>query len=74
MTPDDHGQAMESAIRRILDDDAAITGFWRRGYRELAAHAEDGASRWIGRRILTAVVIAITTAGLVWLVQTGALK
>ncbi len=65
---------MEAAIRRILDDDATVAGFWRRGYKELSSHMESGASQWIGRRILTAAVIAITTAGLVWLVKTGALK
>jgi hypothetical protein len=72
MTTD--ADAFEHAIRRVLADDEVVRKFWQRGYLELTTHAESNASRWLGRRILTAAVIAITTAGLVWLVKTGALK
>jgi hypothetical protein len=68
------GRSFELAIRRVLDDDDLVRSFWQRGYKELADHAGNGASQWIGRRILTAFVVAAVTAGTVWLVKSGNLK
>ncbi len=67
-------QAFEAAFRRVLSDDRLVSEFWQRGYRELSDHAGNGASQWIGKRLLTTLVVAIVTAGLVWLVKTGAIK
>jgi hypothetical protein len=67
-------QAFESALRRVLADDELVRAFWHRGYAELTAHAGNGASQWIGKRILTAMVVSVVTAGLVWLIKTGSLK
>ena len=74
MTPEESADAFETAIRRVLSDDVVVRKFWHRGYEELVGHAEGNATRWVGRRILTAAVIAVTTWGLVWLVKSGALK
>jgi hypothetical protein len=71
---DPTAQAFETALRRVIADDEVVTSFWARGYKELENHATNGASQWIGRRILTAIVVAGVTAGLVWLIKTGALK
>lgn len=67
-------KAFEDAFRRVLADDKLVSDFWQRGYRELSDHAGNGASQWIGKRLLTTLVAAIVTAGIVWLVKTGALK
>jgi len=66
--------AFETALTRVLSNEELTKKFWARGYAELITHAEGNASKWIGRRILTAMIIAITTAGLVWLVKTGSIK
>ena len=67
-------QAFEDALRRVLADDEVVRNFWHRGYRELTEHAGNGASQWVGKRLLTAMVVSVVTAGVVWLVKTGALK
>jgi len=68
------GRAFESALRRILTDDELVRAFWHRGFVELSSHAGNGASQWIGKRIITALVVSVVTAGVVWLVKSGALK
>jgi hypothetical protein len=72
--PTPSAQAFEIAMRHILDDDELVRSFWHRGYKELTDHAENGASQWVGRRILTAIIVAVVTAGVVWLVKSGNLK
>lgn len=74
MSKDDIESAFEQALKRVFQDEELTKKFWARGYQELVGHAEGNASKWIGRRIFTSVVIAVTTAGLVWLVKTGSLK
>ena len=71
---DQEGRAFEMALRRILQDEELVKGFWHRGYQELTEHAGAGASQWVGRRILTAIVVAAVTAGVAYLVRTGSLK
>lgn len=74
MSKDELEDAFETALRRVMSDEDLTTKFWARGYKELASHAEGNASKWLGRRLLTTLVIAVTTAGLVWLVKTGYIK
>ena len=74
MLPEMIGGSVERALRRVLSDQELARQFWARGYEELSNHAGNGASQWIGRRLLTTAVLAVTTAGIVWLVKTGALK
>jgi hypothetical protein len=71
---DDMPAAFEAAFRRALSDETIVKSFWKRGYEELSSHAGNGASQWIGKRILTAIIVAVTTAGIVWLAKTGQLK
>jgi hypothetical protein len=71
---DDMPAAFEAAFRRVLSDDEVLKKFWMRGYTELSSHASNGASQWVGKRILTAIIVALTTAGIVWLAKTGQLK
>jgi len=65
---------IELGIRRLLTDEDLMGVFWERGFKELISHASNGASQWIGRRILTGLVLAMVTAGLVWLAKTGGIK
>jgi hypothetical protein len=74
MLPEMIAGSVERAIRRVLTDPDMSRQFWKAGYEELSKHAVDGASQALGRRLLTAVVIAVTTAGIIWLAKTGALK
>ena len=67
-------EAVERAFRRVLSDPQIRSQFWEAGYLELSKHASNGASQWIGRRLLVAVVWAGVGAGLTWLVKSGAIK
>ncbi len=66
--------AVETALRRVLADKEMQDAFWARGYQELAKHAGNGASQWIGKRLLISFVWAAVGAGLTWLIKSGALK
>ncbi len=66
--------AVERAMRRVLMDEELRRQFWNAGYRELAERASDGASQWVGRRLLIAFVWACVGAGIAWLVKTGVIK
>jgi len=62
------------ALVQFLSNEEAVRKFWRKGFDELSSHTAEGASQWIGRRILTWLIAAMTTAGLIWLVKSGAIK
>lgn len=61
-------------IKALAADDEFSEKFWRSGFQKFASHAGDNASQWIGKRILTALVVACVTAGIVWMVKAGSLK
>ncbi len=67
-------RAVELAMRRVLTDEELTKRFWERGFRELSEHAGNHSSQWVGKRLLTTMVVAMTTAGIVWLVKSGAIK
>lgn len=66
--------AVSSAIREVISDKDITAKFWETGYTQLQDHAVRNGSQWVGKRIVTSLVIALVTAGLIWLVKTGALK
>ena len=72
--PQTLARAVAEGIRDVVDDKDLMQKFSRALYDELAGHTVNGASQWVGKRILTAFVVALTTAGIIWLVKTGALK
>lgn len=74
MTQADIAAGFVLGIKAAMKDDELMSDFWAAGYREMTLHASNGASQWIGRRILTAIIAAVTTAGIIWLVKSGALK
>ena len=63
-----------AGMKELATDAEFIEHFWSRGYKHLTEHAANGTSQWIGKRILTALVLSAVTGGIVWLVKTGALK
>ena len=63
-----------AGIKQITEDERFVKSFWKQGFEELAAHSGNGASQWIGKRLLTIFITAVTTAGIVWLVKTGVIK
>lgn len=62
------------ALDDLLDDEERVQRFWRTGFDELTKHGSNEASQWIGKRILTALVVAVLVGCVTWLVQTGRLK
>jgi hypothetical protein len=62
------------AIKRLSKDQDFMKQFWRGGWEELVTHSANASSQWVGKRIFTVFVGAVVTAGLVWLVKSGALK
>lgn len=63
-----------AGIKQMLADPEFVKSFWQRGFEELSTHTGNGATQWVGKRLLTIAITAMTTAGIVWLVKTGAIK
>ena len=62
---------VKAGIELSFQDSAFLERYWRAGYEHLAKHTTEGGSKWIGSRILTAIVLAILSACVAWLVKTG---
>jgi hypothetical protein len=65
---------VEVALRRVISDPEVRRQFWAAGYEELETHASRNATQWIGRRILTWIIMGAVGAGIAWLVRSGAIK
>jgi hypothetical protein len=63
--------ALADALRDVLGDKELRSEFWKAGYEELSSHASNGASQWVGKRILIAAVTAVFVLSLGWLVKNG---
>ena len=63
-----------TGLKQLTQDEAFVASFWRHGFEELSKHSSNGASQWLGKRLLTILITAVTTAGIVWLVKTGAIR
>jgi hypothetical protein len=77
-TPGDIEAAVSRGVVRaaheLADDPQFTEKYWRTGFEHLTKHSSNSASQWIGKRILTAFVAAVVTAGILWLAKEGALK
>lgn len=62
---------VQDGIKALAADPSFGEAFWRRGFEQLSTHATAASSQWIGKRIMTAFVIAAVSAGIAWLVKTG---
>ena len=78
MSTDEVQQAVADGVvegaRRLAGDPQFAEVFWRTGFEHLARHSGNHASQWIGKRLLTSLIVAITTAGLIWLAKSGGIK
>ena len=63
-----------AGIKQITEDDKFVAAFWKQGFEELATHSGNGASQWVGKRLLTILITSIAGGCIVWLVKTGAIK
>jgi hypothetical protein len=62
---------VSQGIRSIVADEVFMKDLSEKmSYRFLAFGGEQ-ASQWLGKRILMAAVIAVTSAGLIWLAKNG---
>lgn len=66
--------AMAGAIREVLADQEVTSKFWAQGYEQIQEHAVNRGTQWVGKRLMTALITAVVTAGFVWLVRSGAIK
>ncbi len=67
-------QGVVRGMQRVSGDPKFVDEFWSAGFKQLAARSGDAASRWVGRRILTAAAILALTVILGYLIRTGAIK
>ena len=69
--PDALSEAVERALRRVLDDEQRQKAFWAAGYQEFEKHAGTNVAQWIGRRVINIIVSAAVVGLLAWAVVTG---
>lgn len=62
---------IERGMKKVLNDKEFMAGFWESGYVNLAKHAESNAQKWIGKRVMHAITVAVLIGALVWGVKTG---
>lgn len=61
-------------IKQLASDKEFLDTFWQSGFIRLSKHTQDGASQWFGKRIFTWLIGVIVSAGVVYLIKSGALK
>ena len=64
-------QGVADGFKDMLGDKELVSTFWQGGYAELVKHSSNGASQWVGKRILTAVIGALLVWALNWYVKQG---
>ena len=64
---------VEEACERALRSVAKDTDWWRANVKQIATHAKEMSSAWVGKRIMLYLGGIIAAGILVWLVQTGQL-
>lgn len=55
----------------LLSDPKIMDNFWEHGYMALAKHSQRDAQSWLGKRVLTFLVMGIGGYCLVWLLRSG---
>ena len=63
-----------SGIKSLANDADFIEHFWLQGYKQMSIHVTNGTSQWVGKRIITTIVLSLVTAGVIWLVKSGAIR
>lgn len=67
-------EAIVIALKKTANDPDFCKAFWHKGYLELAEHSSNGASQWLGKKLLVWAATAMVASLIVWLVKTGAVK
>jgi Asp-tRNA(Asn)/Glu-tRNA(Gln) amidotransferase B subunit len=65
---------VHDGMASLLSEPEKVTTFWETGFNEMTKHVATQSSQWIGKRLLTAAITAITVWGITWLVTTGRFK
>ena len=63
-----------AGLKELASDAEFIERFWLHGYKHLSEHVTNGTTQWVGKRILTTIILAAVTAGIIWLVKSGAIR
>jgi hypothetical protein len=71
---EDVSKGVQDGIKALANDTDFAELFWKTGFDELTSHASTASSQWLGKRILTSFILAVTTAGIIWLVNSGKFK
>ena len=58
----------------VTGDAKLMAQYWHGGWQQFMMHTSDASHMWIGKRLFAAAVIAIVSAGMLWLLRNGALK
>ena len=66
--------AIVDALKRTANDPEFSKIFWQRGYAELAEHAGNASSQWIGKKLMVWAATAMVGWLVIWLVRSGAIK
>ena len=64
---------VQDALREVMKDDALRAAFWAKGFEHLSSHASSASTQWVGKRILTALILAGLAFGVGWLTKNGKL-
>lgn len=67
-------RGIQAGLKAAMKDKELVTSFWRDGFAELTKHSADGASQWVGKRLMTWFAVALLAAILAWLVRNGTIK
>ena len=67
-------RGIKAGLRAAMEDKELVSHFWRDGFEELSKRSADGASQWVGRRLMTWLAVAVLAASLAWLARNGSIK
>ncbi len=67
----DVAMGVVQGLELLLSDPKIMDNFWEHGYTALAKHSQRDAQSWLGKRILTFLVLGIGGFCLVWLLRNG---
>jgi len=56
-----------AGMNQVLTNHDTMKAFWGAGYEQLTGHAADGASKWVGRRVLTWIATTALTVAVGYL-------
>lgn len=64
---------VQDALRAVMKDNELRAAFWKSGFEHLSSHASSASTQWVGKRILTALILACLAFGIGWLSKNGKL-